>query len=84
MALFYGWDSTDSMLQRHYKEIVNFLRSWYSIDGPQKDERLICLQRHPVVLNLGLLDWESSTLTSRQKIEVKKSGCIVAGQMELW
>ena len=42
------------------------LRSpWYSIDQPRKDERLGRLWSHPVVSDLGLVDWESSALTTR-------------------
>ena len=39
--------------------------SWYSFDQSQKDERLSLPWSHPVVLNIGPLDWESSTLTTR-------------------
>ena len=39
--------------------------SWYSFYRPRKDERLSRPWNHPVVLNTGLLDWESSTLTTR-------------------
>ena len=39
--------------------------SWYSFDGPQKDERLSRPCSHPVVLNMGPLDWASSALTTR-------------------
>ena len=38
--------------------------SWYSFYWPRKDERLSRPWSHPVVLNTGPLDWESSTLTS--------------------
>ena len=38
--------------------------SWYSFYQPQKDERLSRPWSHPVVLNMGPLDWESSTLTT--------------------
>ena len=38
---------------------------WYSFNRPQKGETLIWPQSHPVVLNPGPLDWESSTLTAR-------------------
>ena len=37
--------------------------SWYSFYQPRKDERLSWPWRHPLVLNTGLLDWESSALT---------------------
>ena len=39
--------------------------SWYSFDRPRKDERLSRPWNHPVGLNTGPLDWESSTLTTR-------------------
>ena len=39
--------------------------SWYSFYRPRKDERLSQPWSHPVVLNTGLLDWESSALTTR-------------------
>ena len=39
--------------------------SWYSFYRPRKDERLSRPWSHPVVLNTGLLDWESSILTTR-------------------
>ena len=38
---------------------------WYSFYRPQKDERLSRPWSHPVVLNMGPLDWKSSTLTTR-------------------
>ena len=70
MAPFYGWGSAISRLQSHYKEADYFLQqvprnSWYSFDQPWKDKRLGRLWSHPVVLNAGPLDWESSTLTTR-------------------
>ena len=40
--------------------------SWYSFYLPRKDERLRSQPwSHPVVLIMGPLDWESSTLTTR-------------------
>ena len=39
--------------------------SWYSFYRPWKDERLSRPWSHLVVLNTGLLDWESSALTTR-------------------
>ena len=38
---------------------------WYSFYQLQKDGRLSRLCSHPVVLNMGPLDWESSHLTTR-------------------
>ena len=40
-------------------------RSWCLFDRPRKDERLSRPWSHPVVMNPGPLDWESSTLTTR-------------------
>ena len=39
--------------------------SWYLIDQPWKDESLSWPRSHPVLLNLGTLDWEFSTLTTK-------------------
>ena len=39
--------------------------TWYSFYRPRKDERLSRPWSQPVVLNTGLLDWESSALTTR-------------------
>ena len=39
--------------------------SWYSFYRPRKDERLSRSWSHPVVLNTGPPDWESSALTNR-------------------
>ena len=61
--------------------------SWYSFYRPQKDERLSRPWSHPVVLDTGLLDWESSALTTRplllltDKLECKWYG---ATFMILW
>ena len=38
--------------------------SWYSFYRPRKDERLSRPWSHPVVLNTGPLDWESSALAT--------------------
>ena len=40
--------------------------SWYLLYRPRKDERLSRPWSHPVVLNTGPLDWESSALTTQQ------------------
>ena len=39
--------------------------SWYSFYRPWKDERLSRPWSHPMVLNTGPMDWESSPLTTR-------------------
>ena len=46
--------------------------SWYSFYRPRKDERLSRPWSHPVVLNTGPLDWESSALTTRPLLQNKK------------
>ena len=46
--------------------------SWYSFYRPRKDERLSRPWSHPVVLNTGLLDWESSTLIFKNILPRKK------------
>ena len=70
MTHFYRCGSTVSRLQSNYEESVNFYHSiprssWYSFNRPRKDERLNWTRSQPVVLNPGLLDWESSPLTAR-------------------
>ena len=39
--------------------------SWYSFYRPRKDERLSPPWSHPLVLDTGLLNWQSSVLTTR-------------------
>ena len=39
--------------------------SWYLFNRLRKNERLSWPWSHPAVLNLGSLDWQSSTLTTR-------------------
>ena len=39
--------------------------SWHSFYRPWKDESLSLPWSHPVILNMGSLAWESSTLTTR-------------------
>ena len=45
--------------------------SWYIFDWPQRDERLSRSQRHPVILNTGPLNWESSTLTTMPLLHIQ-------------
>ena len=78
MNPFYGCGSTVSRLQSHYKEIVYFL--------PVSSQKFLVLiwstseewkgelsqpWSHPVVLNTGPLDWESSTLTESITLSIK-------------
>ena len=44
---------------------------WYSFYRPQNDERLSWPWSHPVVLNTGSLDWESSALTTRPLLHTR-------------
>ena len=46
---------------------------------PRKDERLSRPWSHPVVLNTGLLDWESSALITRQKPRISIATLTVLG-----
>ena len=48
--------------------------SWCSFYRPRKDERLSRPWSHPVVLNMGLMDWESSALTTRPLHRPRKLG----------
>ena len=68
MASFYGWGSTASRLQPLWGGSLLFTIQSPEIPGthwPRKDERLSRHRSHPVVLSTGLLDWESSALTTR-------------------
>ena len=62
MAPFYGWGSTAEAVYFLPQVPRNF---WYSFYQPRKGERLSRPWSHPVVLNMGPLDWESSALTTR-------------------
>ena len=64
MVPSYLLSSTVSRLQSHYKKTIYPRSSWYSFHPPQKDERLSWPWIHPVVLNMGPLDWEYSALTT--------------------
>ena len=63
MAPFYGWGSTTSRLQPLRGGSLLFTTQFPEIPG--KDERLSRPWSHPVVLNTGPLDWESTALTTR-------------------
>ena len=74
----------------HFEEAVYFLpqvprNSWYSLYQPRKAERLSRPWSHPMVLNTGPLEWESSALTTMPLLryssvvdlyEVKSKYCI--------
>ena len=76
MAPFYGWGSTASMLEPLWGGSLLFTTKFPEIPGthyqPQKDERLSWPWSHPVVLNTGPLDWESSTLTTRPLLHCRR------------
>ena len=59
----------------HFEEAVYFL-------PPRKDERLSRPWSHPVVLNTGPLDWQSSTLTTRPLLH-KVSSAVIHGVSEV-
>ena len=42
--------------------------SWYSLNRPREDEQLSQARSHSVILNLELLDWESSALTKKHEM----------------
>ena len=66
MVLFYGWGSTASRLEPLRGGSLLFTTKFPdSFYRPRKDERQSRPWRHPVVLNTGPLDWESSVLTIR-------------------
>ena len=69
MVHFYGWGSTASRLEPlrggsllFTTKSQKFLILTYR---PRKDERLSRPWSHPLVLNTGSLNWESSALTTR-------------------
>ena len=52
---------------------------WYSFYRSWKDQRLYQPWSYPVVLNMGPLDWESSTLTTRPLLIINPSlnNCLI-------
>ena len=56
--------------------------TWYSFHKPWKDERLSRPWSHSVVLNPGLLDWESSVLTTRSILQLQIQRFYVQTQIE--
>ena len=65
IAPFYGWGSTASRLESHFEEAVYFLPLSSQKLLVLMDEKLNRARSHPVVLNTGPLDLESSALTAR-------------------
>ena len=69
MTPLYGWGSTASRLEPLRGGSFLFTTKFQEIPGthyqPQKDERLSWPWSHPVVLNTGPMDWESSILNTR-------------------
>ena len=67
MVPFYGWGSTAPRLQSHkahWQFTVHYLvprNSWYSFDGPQKDERLS--QTSPINLKINLTQVSAGGMT---------------------
>ena len=55
------------------------LHSWYSLYRPQKDERLSRPWSHPVVLNMGPLDWESRAYGEKWHYLVKSLSALFRG-----
>ena len=76
MTPFYGSSSTELGLLRRGSLLFAtrfFLQRnfWYSFYWPWNDERLSGPWSHPVVLDTGSLDWESSALTTRPYLSSK-------------
>ena len=72
MGPFYGWGSTASMLQSHYRETVSFLpltSQKFLVLILKVDESLSWLCNHPMVLSTRPLDWESTILTTRPLLQ---------------
>ena len=70
MALFYRWGSNASRLEPLQGGSLLFTAKFPETPGahfidPQNDEKLSRPWSHPVDLNMGPLDWESSVLTTR-------------------
>ena len=66
-----GYRATSTMQFTFYHQVHR--KSWYSFDASWKDESLNQPWNHPVVLNRGTLDCESSTLTTRSSLWYKTS-----------
>ena len=69
MAPFHGWGSTASRLEPLRGGCLLFTTKFPEVSGTHfvdlgEDERLSRPWSHPVVLNTGPLDWESSALTT--------------------
>ena len=71
MAPFYGCCSTASRLEPLWRGSLLYntkspeIPGIYSFYQPPKNERLSWPWSHPMVLTMRILDWESSTLTTR-------------------
>ena len=76
MATFYRWGSTALRLDPLRGDSLLFTTKFPEIPGtpfcwPRKDEKLSCSWSHPMVLNMGHLHWESSTLTTRPLLFIR-------------
>ena len=78
MVLFYEWGSTASRLEPLQGGSLLFILKSpeipgiYSLYQHWKDWRLSLPCSHPVVLNMGPLNWESSTLTTRPLLHIRE------------
>ena len=85
MAPFYGWGSTASRLEPIWGGNLLFPNKFPKVPGTQfinvrrikvfDGRRISGPLSHPVVLNTGPLDWESSTLTTRPLLHVLCPSC---------
>ena len=56
----FNWHSTASRLESYFEALQVPINYYYLFYWSQKDERLSRPWSHPVVLNIGPMDWESS------------------------
>ena len=85
MASFYGWGSTASRLEPIWGGNLLFPNKFPKVPGTQfinvrrikvfDGRRISGPLSHPVVLNTGPLDWESSTLTTRPLLHLSLGYC---------
>ena len=68
VQLCQGYRATSMRQFTFYHQVPR--KSWYSFDRPQKDERVSRPWSHPVVLNMGPLNWKYSTLTTRLYFDI--------------
>ena len=94
MAPFYGWGSTASRLEPIWGGNLLFPNKFPKVPGTQfinvrrikvfDGRRISGPLSHPVVLNTGPLDWESSTLTTRPLLHKPKGHQVSQQSFSYW